>query len=227
MLDFLKNNWFAILSVVIIPIAIAIINKKTIAFSSADDVIKLKEYKENKKIEKRRNHFYLNLYKICYQKQRRYKGWSLWDFQEFGDIENIWFRVKNEEGEYLTISFPENIIVRRYGYDLNDRLSHGHYSYKPNFIENIFIALRQKRDKKLMDKTLPNIIDFLENKKQNNEKVELNEIFNQYKNVDIRLIEEMLGDLRTEKKRKDLTGLITIRQLGTNQNVPYFTNDNS
>jgi hypothetical protein len=227
MIGFLSNNWFAtIISVVVTPIIIAMINKKTISFSSADDLIKLREYKENKKTEKRRNRFYLNLYRICYQKQRRYKGWSLWDFQEFGDIENRWFRVKNEEGEYLTIGFPENIIVRHYGYDPNDRLSHGHYSYIPNFVENIFIVLKRKHDKKLIEKTLPQIIEFLEDKKRNNEKAELNEIFGQYKNINICLIEKMLRCLRTEGQRKDLTDLITIRQLGTNQNVPYFTNDN-
>jgi hypothetical protein len=225
MIDFIKDNWFPLLSIVVTPIIITIINKKTITFSSADDVIKLKEYRQNKKIERRRNRFYLNLYRICFQKQRKYKGWSLWDFQEFGDIKNRWFRVKNEEGEYLTIGFPENIIVRRYGYDPNDRLSHGNYCYKPNFIENIFIMLKQKHDKKLMEQTLPCIITLLENKKQKKEQIELNEIFSHYKNINICLIEEMLNDIRINKQRKDLTDLITIRQLGTNHVMPYFSDN--
>jgi len=227
MIDFLKNNWLPILSVIVTPIEVAIINKRTISFSSADDVIKLKEYKKTKKIERRRNNFYLKLYRICFQHQRKYKGWSLWDFQEFGDIENRWFRVRNKEGEYLTIEFPENIIVRRYGYDPNERLSHGHYCYKPNFIENIFVLLRQRHDKKLIEKIRPNLIEFLENKKQNNEKVELNEILKQYKSINVFAIEEMLKELRAEKQGKELTDIITISQIGTNQTLPYFTHDNS
>ncbi|MDR1148592.1 MAG: hypothetical protein LBK66_08175 [Spirochaetaceae bacterium] len=142
MIDFIKDNWFSLLSIVITPIIIAIINKKTITFSSADDVIKLKEYNENKKTVRRRNKFYLNLYKRCFQKQRKYKGWTLWDFQEFGDMENRCFCVKNKEGEYLKIGFPENIIVRRYSYDYNDRLSHGNCCYKPNIIENLIAKLK-------------------------------------------------------------------------------------
>jgi hypothetical protein len=222
MIDFIKDNWFSLLSIVITPIAIAIINKKTITFSSADDVIKLKEYNENKKAMRRRNKFYLNLYKKCFQKQQKYKGWTLWDFQEFGDIENRGFCVKNEEGEYLAIGFPKNIIVRRYGYDPNDRLSHGNYCYKPNIIENLIAEFKEFHNKKLIEKTLPDMIAFLEKRKANNEKVELSDIIKHYKNINFCLIEKMLENLRGDKQKKDLTDLITIRKVNTNQNVPYF-----
>ena len=153
-IEFLQNYWLLILilnsfiTLVATPIIVAIINKKTINFSSADDIIKMKEYKVNKKNESKKNNFRLKLYKRCFQNQKKYKGWVLWDFNEFGDIENRWFRVKNQEGEYLTVRFPENYIVRRYGYSSNDRLDHGHYFYKPNFIENIINKLRNVFNKK-------------------------------------------------------------------------------
>jgi hypothetical protein len=68
------------------------------------------------------------------------------------------------------------------------------------------------------------MIVFLENRKANNEKVELNEIIQRYKKISFCLIEKMLENLRGNKQKKDLTDLITIRQVDTHQNIPYFNN---
>ena len=220
--EFIKNNWLPILSLVVTPIIIAIINKITIKFTSADDIIKLKEYKENKKKEKQVDNFHLKLYRICYQNQKRYKGWVLCDFNEFGDIENRWFRVRNNQGEYRTVKFPENLIVRRYGFSSNDRLDHGHYIYKPNFIENIITKLKNKQNNRIIEKNTPSLIAFLEDIKQKNETIEISEVFRRFKKIKYYTLEKMLLILMHEKQRKDLTDLIMIRQLGTNQISPYF-----
>jgi hypothetical protein len=227
---FIQNNWLlivilnSVISLVVTPIIVAIINKKTITLSSADDVIKLKEYRATKRNEKRKSKFCSKLYRICFQKQKRYKGWTLWDFYEFGDIENRWFRVKNNEGEYLTIHFPEGLIVRRYGFDLNDRLEQGHYSYIPNLIEELMFKLKQKHITRIMDKYFPSLISYLEDKKKKNETIEINEIYRQFNKIKYYIIENMLLDLFHKKQRIDLTNIIVTRQLGTNITMPYFTN---
>ena len=226
LIEFLQNYWLLfvilnpILTLVITPIIVAIINKKTINLSSADDIIKLKDYNENKKIEKRQYNLKLKLYRNCFQKQKKYKGWILWDFNEMGNIENRWFRVINKDGEYLTLKFPEHIIVRRYGYDPKDRLQHGHYFLKPNFIEIILNNLKIFYSRRITEKNIPCLIKYLEEKKVNNKKIEINEIFSYFKNIKFYLLEKMLKDLNCE--RKDLTNLIVIRQIGTDNLIPYF-----
>jgi exonuclease III len=142
--EFLKENWLKILQIIIIPFITVFWTKKTICLSTADDVIKLKEYKAKMRDEKRKSRFYRNLYVKCYQNQKIYKGWHLCDFQEFGNIKNRGFRVSNENNEYLTIGFPQDTLVRRYGYDPNDSLSRSSFMYKPNFIERLFCNLKSK-----------------------------------------------------------------------------------
>jgi hypothetical protein len=229
MIDFIQKYWLliiilnSVISLVVTPIIVAIINKKTITFSSADDIIKLKEYRKKKKDERQRNKFRLKLYRTCFQKQKRYKGWTLWDFHEFGDVKNRWFRVKNNDGEYLTIHFPEGLIVRRYGSAPNDRLEHGQYSYSPNIIEKLILKVKQKYVTQLMEKNLPVLISFLEDKKGKNETIEINEIYRQFNKIKYYVIENMLFDLFHKKRRIDLTDVIVVRQLGTNITMPYFT----
>jgi hypothetical protein len=212
MIEIILDNWYPLLSLVITPIIIAIINKKTISFSSADDVIKLKEYKENKKNDKMLNKFYSKLYRICFKKQKKYKGWTLWDFNEFGDIEDRWFRVRNNDGEYITVNFPEHFIVRRYGY-ANDRLQHGHYCYKPSFIENIIFKAIDLYNKKTMKNYFPKLISFLEDKKNKNETIGFDEIYKYLKKVRYNLLEKMIIDLKEKKQRGDLTDLIKKNEI--------------
>jgi hypothetical protein len=120
MIEFLINNWLTIFEIAIIPLITVFWTKKTICLSTADDVIKLKKYKAKKREEERKKRLDRNLYIKCYRNQKIYKGWHLCDFQE---NENQCFRVANKNGEYLTIRFPQDILVRRYGPDPDDRLS--------------------------------------------------------------------------------------------------------
>jgi hypothetical protein len=226
--EYIQNYWplivlgYSVITLVITPIVIAIINKKTIRFSTANDIIRMIEFKEKRKNIKAYNKLRNKLYRKCFQKQRKYKGWVLWDFDEVSNSENGWFRVINKEGEYLTLKFPEHLTVRRYGYSPNDRIQQGHYILKPNFIENIFNNLRSNYLKKRMGKYFPLLINFLEKIKLKNERIEINELYRNFKKLEFYMLEKMLHDLKNEKQRKDLTDLITIKRIGTEEEVSYL-----
>jgi len=232
-IKFLQDYWLLfvifnpILTLVITPIVIALIHKKTISFSSADDIIKLDEYNKKKEIEKKHNKLRLKLYRNCFQKQKKYNGWILWDFNEIGPIENRWFSVINKEGEHLILKFPEHIIVKRYTFDPNDILQNGHYCLKPNFIEIIINNIKNKINHKIIINNIPLLIKYLEEKKSMNINVEINEIFNHFKKIKFYLIGEMINNIYDEGKRRDLTDIITIKQIGTDQVVPYFKEKNN
>jgi hypothetical protein len=136
LIEFWKNIW----------------TKKTICLSTADDVIKLKEYKTKKRDEKRKKYFDKNCYVKCYLNQKRYKGWCLHDFYEFGDVNQRNFQVKNKLGEVRYCDFPQGIVIRRYGYDPDDRNYNQPISYIPNFIEQFLLDLKFKKEEKLIEK---------------------------------------------------------------------------
>jgi hypothetical protein len=217
---FLKENVLNILQFIIIPLITVIWTKKTICLSSADDVIKLKEYKAQKRDERRKNNFYRNLYIKCYRNQKKYKGWYLCDFQEFGNIEDRWFRVTNKNGEYLTIGFPQNMLVRRYSHDPNDRSTRNSFMYKPNFIEQFFCNLKLKKEEKIIEKAYPLLVSILEEKKSAQSTIEINELYKNFENMKYKVWERMLSKLK--EKRNDLAELITILQLGKNAQLPMF-----
>ena len=198
-----------------------LLDKKTICLSTADDVIKLKEYKANKRDEKRKERFNWNLYVKCYRKQRSFKGWYLYSFQEFGDVENRWFMVTNKNNEYLTIKFPQDIIVRRYGYAPNDKLINGSFYYKPNIIERIFQTIKFKKEKKLIEMMYPQFISILEKKKSINATIEINEFYKYFPQMKYGIMEQLILKLKSE--RNDLAEIITINQHGTNTHLPMFT----
>jgi hypothetical protein len=220
MIEFLRKNWLDILQVIIIPLITVFWTKKTICLSTADDVIKLKEYRAKKRDEKRKDRFSWNLYVKCYRNQKKYKGWYLYDFKEFGDVEDRWFRVANKNNEYLTIGFPSNILVRRYGYDSNDRLSKGAFNYKPNSIEHFFLNLKYKKEEELIKEMYPNLVFILEGKKSIKTTIEINELLKNFKEMKYEVMERMFSKLKED--RNDLAELITIKQLGTNDHLPMF-----
>jgi hypothetical protein len=153
MIEFIKNNLSEILTIsqfIIIPLITVFWTKKTICLSTADDVIKLREDKSKKREEKRKKHFAWNCYVKCYLKQRKYKGWCLHNFNEFGDVDRRGFQVKNKFGEVRGFYFPEGIVIRKYGYDPSDRNYNQPISYIPNSIKQFFINLKFKKDGKRM-----------------------------------------------------------------------------
>ena len=228
MIEYLQENWLIIViinslvTLVITPIIIAIINKKTIKFSSADDIIKLKEYNATKKREKKKNVFHYRLYKKCFQKQKKYKGWVLSDFHEFGPIENRWFSVRNNDGEYMIIHFPENLLVRRYGYDPNDRMQNRPFIYTPNIMEKIIDFVFLLDNKRKVKKYKSEIISILEERKRKNEKIEMSELSKKYSKLKSYTLGSILKEIKDENDRSDLTEIITIRELGTNEAKSFF-----
>jgi hypothetical protein len=230
MIEYLQENWLivvimnSILTLTITPIIINIINKKTIKLTTADDVIKLKEYNKNKNLERKKNIFKTRLYKTCFQKQKKYKGWYLGDFQEFGPIESRWFSVKNKEGECMVIRFPENLIVRRYGYDPNDRLQNKPFVYIPNIIERFINYLYFKNSKYKIKKYKNDVIQFLEERKNKNEKIEISELSKKFSKLKSYTLGSILNEIKDENNRIDLIEIITIREIGTNETKLFFNN---